>query len=80
MPLPEYFGRWNTVYRRFLLWSRKGILKRLFKALIQDIDTEWEFIDGSYIKAQIPLLKKNKQLDLVVMVTRQKFTLKVCFR
>ena len=49
--LPECFGRWNTVYRRFLLWSRKGILKRLFKTLAQDTDTEWEFIDGSYVKA-----------------------------
>ncbi len=38
--LPEYFGLWNTVYRRFLLWSRKGILMRLFKSLAQNIDTE----------------------------------------
>ena len=49
--LPEYFGRWNTVYRRFLLWSMKGILLRLFRALSKDSDCEWEFIDGSYIKA-----------------------------
>ena len=49
--LPECFGKWNTIYRRFLLWSRKGILKRLFKTLAQDTDTEWEFIDGSYVKA-----------------------------
>jgi hypothetical protein len=38
-------------YRCFLLWSRKGILIRLFKRLSQDNDTEWEFIDGSYVKA-----------------------------
>ena len=49
--LPEYFRRWNTVYRRFLLWTRKDILKRLFKILARDTDTEWELIDGSYIKA-----------------------------
>ncbi|MCP4988628.1 MAG: IS5 family transposase [Colwellia sp.] len=49
--LPEYFGLWNTIYRRFLLWSRKGILLRLFKSLSTDSDTEWEFIDGSYVKA-----------------------------
>jgi len=49
--LPECFGLWNTVYRRFLLWSRKGILTRLFKSLTQRSDTEWEFIDGSYVKA-----------------------------
>lgn len=49
--LPECFGLWNTIYRRFLLWSRKGILMRLFKSLAQNSDTEWEFIDGSYVKA-----------------------------
>lgn len=49
--LPECFGLWNTIYRRFLLWSRKGILMRLFKTLAQNSDTEWEFIDGSYVKA-----------------------------
>jgi len=49
--LPEYFGLWNTVYRRFLLWSKKGILKRLFKSLATDSDLEWEFLDGSYVKA-----------------------------
>ena len=49
--LPECFGLWNTIYRRFLLWSRKAILMRLFKLLAQNSDTEWEFIDGSYVKA-----------------------------
>jgi len=49
--LPECFGLWNTIYRRFLLWSRKGVLMRLFKSLAKDSDTEWEFIDGSYVKA-----------------------------
>ncbi|WP_037028195.1 IS5 family transposase, partial [Psychromonas aquimarina] len=49
--LPECFGLWNTIYRRFLLWSRKGILMRLFKTLSSDSDVKWEFIDGSYIKA-----------------------------
>jgi len=49
--LPECFGLWNTIYRRFLLWSRKGILMRLFKTLAKNSDTEWEFIDGSYVKA-----------------------------
>jgi len=49
--LPECFGLRNTIYRRFLLWSRKGVLMRLFKSLAKNSDTEWEFIDGSYVKA-----------------------------
>lgn len=49
--LPECFGLWNTIYRRFFLWSRKGILMRVFKSLSKNSDTEWEFIDDSYVKA-----------------------------
>ena len=49
--LPECFGLWNTIYRRFLLWSRKGILRRLFKSLSIETGTQWEFIDGSYVNA-----------------------------
>jgi transposase len=49
--LSKYFGLWNTIYRRFLLWSRKGILLRLFKTLSTNSDTEWKFIDGRYVKA-----------------------------
>ena len=31
--LPEKFGRWNTVFRRFNLWSKKGgYFKNYFKA------------------------------------------------
>ena len=29
--LPPEFGEWSTVYRRFNLWSKKGILNMLFK-------------------------------------------------
>ena len=36
--LPEFFGRWNTIYRRFKLWSEKGILTRLFKKLASNSD------------------------------------------
>lgn len=49
--IPESFGLWNTIFRRFLLWSRKGILQRLFKKLISEPDFEWIFIDGSIVKA-----------------------------
>jgi len=38
--LPEYFGLWNMIYHRFLLWSKKGILMRLFKALSAGSDVE----------------------------------------
>lgn len=49
--LPAHFGLWNTVFRRFNLWSRKGILDLIFKCLTQLSDPEWLFIDGSIVKA-----------------------------
>ena len=49
--LPDFFGNWNAIYRRFNEWSFKGKLLEIFKALVDNPDLEWEFIDGSYVKA-----------------------------
>lgn len=49
--LPTEFGDWNTVYRRFNLWSKKGLLEILFKELSKLSDYDWVFADGSIIKA-----------------------------
>jgi transposase len=49
--LPSCFGRWNSVYKKFNEWSKKGIWLALFKKLVNEPDTEWEFIDGTYVKA-----------------------------
>ena len=31
--LPEAFGRWNTVFRRFRRWACKGVFESIFTAL-----------------------------------------------
>ena len=49
--VPASFGDWSTIYRRFNLWSKKGVLMRTFRALRYEPDLEWEFIDGSIVKA-----------------------------
>lgn len=49
--LPSEFGDWNTVFRRFLLWSRKGILHLIFNELAKSENSDWLFIDGSIVKA-----------------------------
>lgn len=49
--LPPYFGHWSTIFRRFNLWSKKGVLTLLFNSLSKDTDSEWLFIDGSIVRA-----------------------------
>ena len=49
--LPEVFGCWNSIYKRFNAWSSSNKWSRIFKALRIDPDWEWGFIDGSYVKA-----------------------------
>jgi len=48
--LPEHFGKWNSIYKAFNHWSKKGIWKKLFSGLTTDSDLKWVFIDGRYVR------------------------------
>lgn len=49
--LPSFFGVWISIYQQFNRWSSKDKLMSIFKSLINEPDFEWEFIDGSIVKA-----------------------------
>lgn len=49
--LPEAFGNWNKLYKRFNAWSASGKWLKVFEVLVEDPDMEWVFIDSSYAKA-----------------------------
>jgi len=48
--LPECFGNWNSVWRRFDRWSAKGVWLRVFEEL-KDPDLEWLILDSTVIRA-----------------------------
>jgi transposase len=49
--LPEAFGEWNSVFRRFSRWSQKGVWQRVFEALSDDPDFEYLIIDSTIVRA-----------------------------
>lgn len=49
--LPEEYGKWSTVHKRFIRWSKKGIWQMIFNTLAVDTDTEWLMIDSTIIRA-----------------------------
>ena len=49
--LPEVFGEWNSVFRRFSRWSRKGVWRRIFEAMSDDPDFEYLIVDSTIVRA-----------------------------
>jgi putative transposase len=59
--LPERFGPWNSVYRRFRRWAIKGVWQQVFVAL-QEPDLDWLLLDSTTIRAhQHAAGQKNQQ-------------------
>jgi len=49
--LPERFGKWGSVSRRFRRWVLSGVPERIFNALSEDSGLEWVFVDGTTVQA-----------------------------
>ena len=49
--LPEYYGPWQTVYKRFAQWQKNDKFKQLFENVRENPDMQHLCIDGTYIKA-----------------------------
>ncbi len=49
--LPEMFGEWNSVFRRFSRWSEKGVWTRIFELMSDDPDFEYLIVDSTIVRA-----------------------------
>jgi transposase len=49
--LPERFGDWKNVHRRFSRWAQTNVWKRVFCHLAADADNEYAMIDSTIVRA-----------------------------
>lgn len=48
--LPSFFGRWNTVFKRYRDWVRADVFARLFEACSDEPDLEYAMVDATIVK------------------------------
>ncbi len=48
--LPDYFGKWSTIFKRFRDWVKADVLQRLFDAVSDDPGMEYAMVDATIVK------------------------------
>ncbi|RJX68234.1 IS5 family transposase [Tsuneonella suprasediminis] len=49
--LPDRYGKWKTVHRRFSRWCHAGVWKQVFEALTADRDNKYLMLDSTIVRA-----------------------------
>jgi transposase len=49
--LPERYGRWKTIHKRFSRWAHGGVWQRVFATLTVDRDNQYLMLDSTIVRA-----------------------------
>lgn len=49
--LPRYYGRWNSIYKRFARWSQHNVFERLFTFCAATAELQSLLIDSTIVRA-----------------------------
>ena len=48
--LPERYGKWKTVHKRFTRWAKTGVWERVFDSLTADPDNQYLMLDSTLVR------------------------------
>ncbi len=49
--MPERYGKYKTVHKRFTRWAKSGVWDRVFEDLQKDRESRYVMIDSSVVRA-----------------------------
>jgi transposase len=49
--LPERYGKWKTLHKRFTRWAKAGVWEQAFQHLIDDPDNDYVLLDSTLVRA-----------------------------
>jgi putative transposase len=49
--LPERYGKYKTLHKRFSRWATSGVWERVFATLIKDRDNRYLMLDSTLVRA-----------------------------
>jgi putative transposase len=49
--LPERYGKWKTLHKRFSRWAKAGVWDEVFASLIKNRDNQYLMLDSTLVRA-----------------------------